>query len=1045
MADNYGAIRSVKELKVFAQKLEDTNLPFGFDIEAGHKLPKDVKGLALMHHHPEWLFAGFSLAGVFNPDAEKIPDRIPLARYVPVNHDDGNNIDDLTETARILWKLLKTGRAVAHNLMFEEHGTARFFRELLGDDPELGEAVTDAEGYFPYLSDSIIEASLIGVYPPSGMPTTVTGGPGGLGLKPLTLRVFGHQMTTFDAMWTDEELSMKVPKAFNNRDSNDPKVIEYACEDAKWCLALHLMHYPVVKDMPLYKYEMELIPVLCRMERTGLVLDWKLIEEKAAEVKTFEVKYNEHIQIELENRLGVPMNVNFSSPKQVSELLFDKLGLPVLVRNKKTDAPSTSAKALQPIAKKDPTVRSILNYREIKKLYGSYLDRYIKVLRYRDDDRGMPNHNQIGAVTGRFSVDGVSYQQWPKPYDYEIHTGEEFHFNFRDILLSPEDFRIVGYDFSQVELRMIAGITQEEALLDSFLNDEDVHTRTASEMLDIPLSEVTKRDRQIGKALADTEPVLTPNGWVPIGKMKTGMEVILPNGGTAKVGGVYPQGTRALYQVELSDGTKILADKQHRWRVEDSSGKEMIKTTQELLDTRTQDWYIDSVAPVEGVTYGKEKAVKPTRADINSLGGKSANERTGTISPGSSLDDRRKYVAAVLFSRDSKKVKGRMFAFKYSAQKKQFAQELATIVRSIGGVAKITPTHGTHSETRYEVSVDMPSAVDTPRRKIKSISFAHWGKATCIYVDHDDHEFITTGYTRTMNTLNFAIVYGAGAGLIASMLGMTKQQAQILLDKYFSAFPKFRDWYHGTHASARRGEVHPITGEVFHWVQTPFGRIIPLWEYLSPNSGVQSMGERLSTNAPPQGGAADYMKIGMVRAQKKIDELGWSDKALMVMTVHDALEFYLHKSISTQEFIDQIGPIVTFNETDEEFADILEGYPNIKADWHEGKSLGSMFEIELGADGKILFYAKEDSDIKHQTFEDALSGVVMSQTFSVGSVKALPESMTDKFTKLVYSSLRSDESGAEVQVGTSTLPGRYSLDSINKLKQNAHLVVEETT
>jgi hypothetical protein len=108
-----------------------------------------------------------------------------------------------------------------------------------------------------------------------------------------------------------------------------------------------------------------------------------------------------------------------------------------------------------------------------------------------------------------------------------------------------------------------------------------------------------------------------------------------------------------------------------------------------------------------------------------------------------------------------------------------------------------------------------------------------------------------------------------------------------------------------------------------------------------------SKGDRMCVNAPVQGGAADYMKIGMVRAQAAIKKAGLQDKIRMVMTIHDALEFYVHESISTQQVIDLIQPAISFP---------LKGMPEILAEWHEGYKWGSVAEVLLDENKKIIGY-----------------------------------------------------------------------------------------
>lgn len=488
MADrNYGAIRRAAQFQQFAERIIKANKKFGFDIESGYHGP-DRPGTALQMFHPNWIFAGFS----FTNSTE-------WARYVPIGHDNGDNVDDPVEVARWLWKMLRTGNAVAHNAPFELKGTRIWFLKMLSDDPELGEEVRAADGLWPIFSDTQVECFLSAKYHPLAV---------GQDLKSLTLHVFDHQMIKFAELWPPLKNGKAAPtkkQRFNTLELT-PKVITYACEDSVWCLALHLHedHYSALKDSIVYKTEIALIPVLVDMEIEALALDWAQIESKADEVERVRLLMNEEIQQELSDRLGRPISINLNAPAQLAKILFEPapegLGLNSTL---KTDggAESTNDKALGNIAKSDSVVRAILKYRTVVKLYGSYLDKFRKELRYAPDDRAHANHKQTGAGTGRMSVDGLSYQQWPKPYHFELKDGTTFDLNFRNLLVSPQNYRIIGFDYSQVELRVLAGQAGETALLKAFAEGIDIHKATASNMMGIPLEEVTKKIRGKGKTL----------------------------------------------------------------------------------------------------------------------------------------------------------------------------------------------------------------------------------------------------------------------------------------------------------------------------------------------------------------------------------------------------------------------------------------------------------------------------------------------------------------------------------------------------------------
>lgn len=499
---NYGALREAEKAIPFIERITNSGKPFAFDIEAGYT-GEDKEGVALQQFHPDYIVVGIS----FTVSTE-------WARYIPFAHDDGGNVDDIPAVARALWRMLRTGNGIAHNAAYELKGMSRFFREVLWNDPEVGDEVRASNGYFPILADTMIEVWLDAEYDPLRI---------GKDLKSVALDAFGLEMTKFMDLFPPEDSDLgpgtKRGKTrfvrFNTRNSRHPKVINYACEDSVASLMIFEKHHEALKDQFIYKIEMGLLPVLTEMEMGPLddrghalgnmYFDWPVIQTKAEEVSQFSALMNEEILNELSERLGRVININLGSVQQLSKVLFDPapegLGLPVKVRSEKTGAASTSDEALRVIAKSDPTIKKILELRQVNKLFGSYLNKFLTELNYAGTGFVFPNHNQAGALTGRMSVDQVSYQQWPKPYHFELASGKTFDLNFRDLFIAPEHYRIVGFDFSQVELRVLAGMAKEHAMLEAFANGTDIHRATASSMMGLPLEEVTKKQRAVGKTL----------------------------------------------------------------------------------------------------------------------------------------------------------------------------------------------------------------------------------------------------------------------------------------------------------------------------------------------------------------------------------------------------------------------------------------------------------------------------------------------------------------------------------------------------------------
>lgn len=471
MAVDFGAIKDLDQIERLFDKLAGIEDGFGFDIETGYSGPPQP-GFSL---HPETAFiVGVSVSG--DPT---------WARYIPLRHDCGDNVEDLTRFAYLLGKLLASGKGVAHNLLFELRHIAKFLREHLTPE-QLIELGLKLNGYFPFFSDSMVEGYELGQFQEHG-------------LKSMTRVVFGHRMTEFLDLFPEATQAHQKTQRFNSLELT-PQVVSYACEDAAWCLGLSRKHRPLVKDRLLYKVDMAIIPILGQMEDFGIALDWARIARWDARVQQFADAMRAEIMADLSTLCGEPVDINLSSAPQVSAVLYDRLGLRT-TKLTSSGAMSTDAKALAGLAKKHPVVQRILDWRELRKLSGSYLAKYLRDFRYAADGRVHSNHKSCSVVSGRFAVSDMAYQQLPKKYYYKLNSGQEFDFNFRDIIVAAPDHYLIGYDYSQIELRVLTGLSGEPALVRAYSEGLDVHRMTAAQMFDIPVSEVTDKQRSIGKTI----------------------------------------------------------------------------------------------------------------------------------------------------------------------------------------------------------------------------------------------------------------------------------------------------------------------------------------------------------------------------------------------------------------------------------------------------------------------------------------------------------------------------------------------------------------
>jgi DNA polymerase I-like protein with 3'-5' exonuclease and polymerase domains len=501
-APDYGLVSSDDEFEQLCRKLVEDGLPFGFDIETSYDgEPREEAQL-----HPETNFVcGLSFTNA-----------LTWARYAPLRHDFGFNLDN-KRAAVAFWSALQTRLGIPHNAKFERRCLSRWFMEWLADHPLLGAAVRAACGYFDVLSDTMLESYVEAANQRHG-------------LKDITLVNFGHKMAEIFDLFPQRltkggkarKLTQKEQKSirFSELDQTDPKVIAYASEDSLWALAHHYRRYPVVKDNWIYQLEMAILPIACKMEDRGIQYDWNFLREGAVRARAFQDKLARVINAELTKLVrgmdpeADEVSINLASPAQISAVLYDQLGFTTR-RKTNSGKNSTDEVALTGLAKSYPVVQRILDWKSLNKLAGTYLEVYEERFSYAPDGRAHPSWLQHGVPAGRFAAAGPPVQQSPKHYHYKI-TREEwqeatgtaaeqditFDFNFRDAIVAPQGYYLIGFDYKNMELRVLAGEAQEPALLEAFGRGEDVHMLTATLMLGRPAAQIAKDDRdKFGKIM----------------------------------------------------------------------------------------------------------------------------------------------------------------------------------------------------------------------------------------------------------------------------------------------------------------------------------------------------------------------------------------------------------------------------------------------------------------------------------------------------------------------------------------------------------------
>ncbi len=285
-------------------------------------------------------------------------------------------------------------------------------------------------------------------------------------------------------------IGKKGKKQGNFRDADLRTQTDYAAEDADVTFQLYELFAPQLKKENLeelfFKIEMPLMEVLAKMELAGISLDEKWLAQESVDLEN-DLKQLETKIFELS---GEEFNMN--SPKQLGEILFEKLQLDPKAKKTKTGQYATSEDVLQKLSSKHEIIKHILEYRTYQKLKSTYVDALPSQID-KEDQRVHTNFSQTTAATGRLASVNPNLQNIP------IRTlrGQQI----RGAFVSGEGKKIISADYSQIELRLIAEISGEENMIKAFQNGEDIHASTAAKLFKIPLEEVSKTQRSQAKTV----------------------------------------------------------------------------------------------------------------------------------------------------------------------------------------------------------------------------------------------------------------------------------------------------------------------------------------------------------------------------------------------------------------------------------------------------------------------------------------------------------------------------------------------------------------
>ena len=440
---SYKTIYTKGQLSQWIKKLEDASL-FAFDTET----------TSLDYMQAE--IVGLSFAVQTNIGSEDEP--VIEAAYLPLAHDyiDAPKQLDLTDTLALLKPLLESQeyKKVGQNLKYDRSVLLNHGIELKGIQ-----------------FDTMLEAYVLDSTGKHDMDS-------------LALKYLGHTCISF------EEIAGKGKKQLSFNQVTIKEAAPYAAEDADVTLRLHLHLFEQLQASPALlnlfnQIELPLLTVLSDIERGGVEIDSKLLTEQSTEIAKRLFALEEAAYAEA----GKPFNL--SSPKQLQTILFEELNLPVLKKTPK-GAASTAEEVLQELAVTYPLPKLIIEHRGLSKLKSTYTDKLPKMVNDKTG-RVHTSYHQAVTVTGRLSSSDPNLQNIP------IRSAEGRR--IRQAFIAKPGYKIVAADYSQIELRIMAHLSQDKGLLDAFSTGKDIHKATAAEVFSVSLDEVTTEQRRRAKAI----------------------------------------------------------------------------------------------------------------------------------------------------------------------------------------------------------------------------------------------------------------------------------------------------------------------------------------------------------------------------------------------------------------------------------------------------------------------------------------------------------------------------------------------------------------
>ena len=380
-----------------------------------------------------------------------------LAAYLPLAHSYGDAPEQLPRDEALAklkpWLENPAKAKLGQHIKYDRHVFANHGIEVRG-----------------YAHDTMLQSYVLEVHKPHGLASLAERHLGRSGIDYETIAGKGAHQIPFSQVAVD-------------------KAAEYSCEDSDQTLDVHLALWPRLEaDSKLrfiYDLEMRSSETLFRMERHGVLIDGPILAKQSAELGQRMMQ----LEREAHDLAGQPFNLG--SPKQIGEILFTKLGLPV-VKKTPSGVASTDEEVLEKLAEDYPLPAKLLEHRGLSKLKGTYTDKLAQMAHPRTG-RVHTHYAQAVAVTGRLSSNDPNLQNIP------VKTAEGRR--VREAFIAPPGHFIASADYSQIELRIMAHLSEDEALLRAFREGMDVHRATASEVFGVAPDQVNSEQRRYAKVI----------------------------------------------------------------------------------------------------------------------------------------------------------------------------------------------------------------------------------------------------------------------------------------------------------------------------------------------------------------------------------------------------------------------------------------------------------------------------------------------------------------------------------------------------------------